>query len=733
MERSLVYHKQTQGHLQEPHGQAFHTHPKDRPNLQQQQLERRHFEFPEQQAPSVHRLRPPIRTTWPNDASRDCPPRYQSGSSQQQNTRSTDNRISSVKPRFIQVAVPILRSSVTEPYAFSESPIDYHETNSFRHTMSSSIRSKYRHEDNEMLSYSEQGNVFEFGSEDNEENKYDGSDAIHIKKQKMNSGGAMPFSYDNTMPPRILQSNHGQKVDTSERFEIDGQSREDERKVNLTSTSSSRKQNQSGDMPIDDRSPTKGRKAKAPSQKRVLHHASSLGEALDQIEDEAQTGGTASSARGLRIYAQRVCERVQAKGSTSYNELVIELCGGNASENTPEVPEGSAQENIRRRVYDALNVLEAAGIIAFFENKDIRWVGIDDSPLIRDASRLQPLVPSRLPEGGRDDESEEPEDDDMDIEQLQREIQAMKLQNELERAKLQDQITRQVQLVGLVKRNKHKEARDEEREVRRRQRKEEKRRARAADEDSSMADVGPQCSSDQNDETRYKTERHRRKKSSRQTSERAEGQEVEAGIDDLENDPVEDEESRRRRKKERRERRERKVQQKLEKQSRIQLPFVVMRLPGYTGQSSDSESSISVVRRVRGRQTSNQSNEHGESTDQETTMVEIQIPQKEEPIIMSDTEILGDLGFNTLTIDELESILPKDFINSVQYTVNTEEHRQSPYNQQCAQLSDADMRHSGDDSVMVVDEAAGATSVTIQGGFEREFVRAASEGHSSVG
>ncbi|KAG0001132.1 Transcription factor Dp-2 [Entomortierella chlamydospora] len=628
----------------------------------------------------------------------------------------------------MQVSVSILRSLACEPYQFSESPIDYRENNILPHSVNSA-HNKNGHEDHGMAPYSEQGNADGLDSENDD---YEESDAIHTKRQKIASGETNSLAY--ALPiSKSAQSSNEQNADPSERFQVDEEGEEEAR---MKSTSSSHRQFvfESG---VRKDPLTKSKKGtKAPSQKRGSRRTLSLGEALDKIEDEAQAGAPQSSAaRGLRRYAQRVCERVQAKGSTSYIELVHELCGGTAGENASDIPETSAQENIRRRVYDALNVLEATGIISF-DNKDIRWVGTDESPVIRDVPTgqvEQPLASSRLPGSGRDDESEEPEDDDMDIEQLEREIGAMKRRNELEQAKLQDQLTRQVQLVSLVKRNRRKEAKDGEREEHRRLRKEEKRQARAVDEDSSMADVGPQCSSDHNDETRPKPERHRRRRSPRHTSDRIECQEGEEGLNDLENGQVEDEEARRRRKKERRERRERKAQRRLENEkNRIQLPFVIMRMPGYTTYSSDSESNISVVRSVRRGQTPNQRNEHGESTDLETTIVEIQIPQQEEPIVMSDTEILGDLGFNTLTIDELETILPKEFVDVVQYTESVEERQQSPCSQQRVQSSDMSARHNSDDSVMTGGDATGATSVTIQGGFEREFVRAASEGNSTV-
>lgn len=74
-------------------------------------------------------------------------------------------------------------------------------------------------------------------------------------------------------------------------------------------------------------------------------------------------------------------------------------------------------------MYDALNVLEALDIISF-DNKDIRWVGLEESKVVQEVSRqkaAQVLAQrGRLPHSDEgDEESEEPEDDDMEIEKLQ--------------------------------------------------------------------------------------------------------------------------------------------------------------------------------------------------------------------------------------------------------------------------------------------------------------------------
>ncbi|KAH8550458.1 E2F/DP family winged-helix DNA-binding domain-containing protein [Umbelopsis sp. PMI_123] len=77
-------------------------------------------------------------------------------------------------------------------------------------------------------------------------------------------------------------------------------------------------------------------------------------------------------AVGLRHFSQQVCIKVREKQVTTYNAVADEL----ASDIQIYYAEGQYdQKNIRRRVYDALNVLMAMGIIAK-DRKEIRWLGI---------------------------------------------------------------------------------------------------------------------------------------------------------------------------------------------------------------------------------------------------------------------------------------------------------------------------------------------------------------------
>lgn len=83
------------------------------------------------------------------------------------------------------------------------------------------------------------------------------------------------------------------------------------------------------------------------------------------------------NGKGLRHFSMKVCEKVQRKGTTSYNEVADELVAEFSAADSHILPSESAydQKNIRRRVYDALNVLMAMNIISK-EKKEIKWIGL---------------------------------------------------------------------------------------------------------------------------------------------------------------------------------------------------------------------------------------------------------------------------------------------------------------------------------------------------------------------
>ncbi|KAI9473621.1 MAG: transcription factor DP1 [Benjaminiella poitrasii] len=76
------------------------------------------------------------------------------------------------------------------------------------------------------------------------------------------------------------------------------------------------------------------------------------------------------TSKGLRLFSKQVSDKVAQKGITTYNEVADELAA--------EIQHVVDQKNVRRRVYDALNVLMAMDIIAK-DRKQIKWLGIPDT------------------------------------------------------------------------------------------------------------------------------------------------------------------------------------------------------------------------------------------------------------------------------------------------------------------------------------------------------------------
>lgn len=96
-----------------------------------------------------------------------------------------------------------------------------------------------------------------------------------------------------------------------------------------------------------------------------------------EIADVKRVKKNDKGGKGLRHFSMKVCEKVQRKGVTSYNEVADELVNEFSDPRNLNSPSEAAydQKNIRRRVYDALNVLMAMNIISK-EKKEIRWIGL---------------------------------------------------------------------------------------------------------------------------------------------------------------------------------------------------------------------------------------------------------------------------------------------------------------------------------------------------------------------
>ncbi|KAJ3012709.1 Transcription factor Dp-2, partial [Thoreauomyces humboldtii] len=95
----------------------------------------------------------------------------------------------------------------------------------------------------------------------------------------------------------------------------------------------------------------------------------------------------AKRVKGLRHFSKCVADKVETKGTTTYNEVADEL----VEEFTAEARTADSfdNKNIRRRVYDALNVLMAMGIIVK-DKKEIKWTGLPiEGGCQRDLESLQ--------------------------------------------------------------------------------------------------------------------------------------------------------------------------------------------------------------------------------------------------------------------------------------------------------------------------------------------------------
>ncbi|XP_013609001.1 PREDICTED: transcription factor-like protein DPA [Brassica oleracea var. oleracea] len=90
-------------------------------------------------------------------------------------------------------------------------------------------------------------------------------------------------------------------------------------------------------------------------------------------------GQSRTSGGGLRQFSVMVCQKLEAKKITTYKEVADEIISDFATiKQNSEKPLNDNEyneKNIRRRVYDALNVFMALDIIAR-DKKEIRWKGL---------------------------------------------------------------------------------------------------------------------------------------------------------------------------------------------------------------------------------------------------------------------------------------------------------------------------------------------------------------------
>lgn len=114
-------------------------------------------------------------------------------------------------------------------------------------------------------------------------------------------------------------------------------------------------------------------------KKRIFHNDDSTTTNKKKKIGAAATAGDYRQMKGLRLFSKQVCDKVAEKKKTTYNEVADELAAdilrnNNNNNNTG----GIDQKNIRRRVYDALNVLMALNLITK-DRKEIKWLGIQEN------------------------------------------------------------------------------------------------------------------------------------------------------------------------------------------------------------------------------------------------------------------------------------------------------------------------------------------------------------------
>eukprot|EP01105_Mastigella_eilhardi_P024971 TRINITY_DN663_c0_g1_i6.p1 TRINITY_DN663_c0_g1~~TRINITY_DN663_c0_g1_i6.p1 ORF type:complete len:272 (-),score=89.41 TRINITY_DN663_c0_g1_i6:64-879(-) len=83
--------------------------------------------------------------------------------------------------------------------------------------------------------------------------------------------------------------------------------------------------------------------------------------------------------KGLRLFSSLVSHKVEQKKVTTYSQVADELVAEGSL--LPEGPE-PVNKNIRRRIYDVLNVLAATNVISK-QNKQIHWLGIQSDQELR--------------------------------------------------------------------------------------------------------------------------------------------------------------------------------------------------------------------------------------------------------------------------------------------------------------------------------------------------------------
>jgi len=107
--------------------------------------------------------------------------------------------------------------------------------------------------------------------------------------------------------------------------------------------------------------------ASMPAQKKGRKTREASGDERKTRKMGAAEKPRTQQGKGLRHFSTIVCRKVEERGKTTYSEVADELIS--------ELAKGDEDKNVRRRVYDALNVLMAMNIISK-DKKEITWIGL---------------------------------------------------------------------------------------------------------------------------------------------------------------------------------------------------------------------------------------------------------------------------------------------------------------------------------------------------------------------
>ncbi|CAO3626235.1 unnamed protein product [Mucor hiemalis] len=102
----------------------------------------------------------------------------------------------------------------------------------------------------------------------------------------------------------------------------------------------------------------------------------------DDMSNKMQKTSSGSQIKGLRLFSKQVYDKVAEKKITTYNQVADELAAD--IQRNHQQQNNIDGKNIRRRVYDALNVFMALNLISK-NRKEIKWLGVDEQQQQHDA------------------------------------------------------------------------------------------------------------------------------------------------------------------------------------------------------------------------------------------------------------------------------------------------------------------------------------------------------------